>query len=216
MDMPSKLSVKGRLLNGVAVAVFAQARIRIAVNVADTETVTIGDDVYEFDRAEGGVVAGNIAVIGHADDTPANASNALVATINASGTEPVRAVDIGVNDILLLCTVASGYAAACAETMGGAGNEIDAAFYGGFASATAPIVVFDVVPSALEVSAGSLVLPVDFVANGAMVIAVVSATGVPFAYDGAVDVDATNKTVTLDNSGVADFAVTHTLQVLVY
>ena len=54
--------------------------------VSDAETVTIGGDVYEFDDG-GGVVGGNIAVLGAFDK--ATAIQSLYDTIVASGTEPV-------------------------------------------------------------------------------------------------------------------------------
>src|SRR5512139_1621831 len=113
--------------------------LRVASNVADAQTVTIGNDVYEFDRAANGVTAGRIAVTGHADDTPTNALTKLVAKINAVGTEPVTAVKISANEMLIYSDSPRAYALACAETLAGSNNAwASATMYGGRAHRRAP------------------------------------------------------------------------------
>ena len=74
--------------------------------VSDTETVTIGSDVYEFD-ADSSVTGGNIAVDVSGGVTAADAVTALVAAINASATEAVTAVDGNANSVVVY-TDASG------------------------------------------------------------------------------------------------------------
>src|SRR4051812_50124512 len=60
--------------------------LRLASNVADGETITIGTEVYEIDTAAapGAVTAGNIRVDCNAGVSPAVASAAIVAAINAN------------------------------------------------------------------------------------------------------------------------------------
>lgn len=59
---------------------------------SDTETVVIGADTYEFDSG-GGVTGGRIAVDISGGATASASVTALVAAINASGTEAVTAFD---------------------------------------------------------------------------------------------------------------------------
>ncbi len=126
--------------------------LRVANNVADGQTVTIGADVYEFDADAdpGAVVAGHIRVRVVGDVTPANATDQLIAAINASGTEDVSAVDVSPNEVLVFTSTAPGNgvpaaddtAIAVAEDMGGANNEWDsAAFKGGRKAGARQIVV---------------------------------------------------------------------------
>lgn len=57
--------------------------LRLAVNAADGDYITLNGEVYELDRADDGVVTG-IAVTTHTDDTPAEVGVALAAAINTS------------------------------------------------------------------------------------------------------------------------------------
>lgn len=189
--------------------------LRIASNVADTQTVTIGRDVYEFDRAADGVTAGRIAVTGHADDTPANATAALVAAINTKGTEPFAAVTIGNNEVLIYATRPGALGVACAETLAGTNNVWSAATtYGGSGtSVTVPRLGFTVrVPTATEVALDQLHAVFDFEPAAVFVSVRVTATGAVKAFDGAVTVTGTR--VTVVNSGATDWATTDTVTIL--
>jgi len=211
---PSGSTVKGRpIVDGMA-GVHARGHIRIAANVADAETVTIGDDVYEFDRTANGVVAGNIAVTGHADDTPANATDALIVAINTRD-NMVKAVDLGVNDILIVAKSANVNETVMSETMGGAGNVVDGALYAGSDSTLVQVHATQVVVTANEVAAGEAVIPLTFTPTEAIVV-VRDAAGALVAWNGAVTLDATNDFVRIDNGGVTNFSATDVLNVLVW
>jgi|APSaa5957512622_1039677.scaffolds.fasta_scaffold18667_3 hypothetical protein len=69
------------------------ARLWFPTNPSDTDTVTIGADVYEFDDDDT-TTPGNIAVLLHASDSYRSLQN-LVNAINRQGTENVTAVDRG-------------------------------------------------------------------------------------------------------------------------
>jgi len=189
--------------------------IRVAANVADTETVTIGGDVYEFDRAANGVTAGRIAVTGHADDTPANATDALIATINASGRESVTAVDISANEILLLSDSPGAVVLALAETMAGSNNVVSAAaMYGGAAAAAKRVATAVRVPNATEVALGNLHFGFDFTPTLVQVTVRTTSTGVVAAWDGATTISGTR--VILDNTGSVDWATTSTIYLVAW
>lgn len=184
--------------------------IRMASDVADGETVTIGGDVYEFDRAESGVTAGRIAVTGHADDTPANASDALIATINSDGRELVTAVDISANEILLLSDSPGAVVLALAETMAGSNNVVSAAaMYGGAAAAAKRVATAVRVPNATEVALGNIHFGLDFTPTWVHAVVRTTSTGVMAAWDGAITITGTR--VTLNNAGSVDWATTSTI-----
>jgi hypothetical protein len=112
--------------------------LRLASNVADAETITIGSEVYEIDTAAapGAITAGNIRVDCNAGVTPAIASAAIVAAINANTKYGLTALAISVNEILVFANSdSSPITLPCAETLAGANNAWAAAnFYGGEAS----------------------------------------------------------------------------------
>lgn len=189
--------------------------LRVSGNVADEETVTIGSDVYEFDRAEDGVTAGRIAVTGHADDTAANATDALIATINASGTENVKAIDLGTGLVGIVSAetpggVISGPGSALATTetcTNAAWDETTMAV----GAAAGLVQQVQRVPQSEEVTAGSMVFVFPFTVRTAFAVVRVTSTGVVKAWDGATTVS--GNTVTLDNSGTTDWAATDTVLV---
>lgn len=197
------------------------AVLRIASDVADAQTVTIGADVYEFDRAANGVTAGRIAVTGHADDTPTAATPALVSKINASGTEFVKAVQISVNEILIYKAAAVGGAAAdsadttaLAETLAGANNAWDtAALRGGRVAGHKAIGFSSRVPNAAEVALGNMhfVFP-TFTPTHVIVQVRVTSGGTPKAWVGGVTIS--GNVVTLDNTGATDWAATDTVTII--
>jgi hypothetical protein len=189
--------------------------LRVAADVADTQTVTIGSDVYEFDRAANGVTAGRIAVTGHADDTPANATNALITAINTYGTEPITAIDISDNEILLVADNVGAVTTALAETLAGANNVFSAAAMAGGADAAVKRVATAVrVPTATEVALGNLHVALPFTPTVAQVVVRVTATGALTAWDGDIHL-ATNR-VTINNDATIDWAATDTIWIIAY
>lgn len=197
----------------------ASAVLRVAANVADQETVSIGSDVYEFDRADDGVTQGRIAVTGHTDDTPAQATDALISAINTLGTQPVHAVDISNNIILLVADAPGPFSAALDHTMQGANNGWSAAtMTGGEAAGVKRVVRMELVPTAVEVALDRISIPLDFAPAAAIVQPRVTATGAPFAWSGTVALQGGGAhRVDLINAGDAsDFATTHTLTVVIY
>lgn len=208
-------TLKGRALNDGASGLLAHAHIRIAVDVVDAQTVLIGADTYEFDD-DSTFTAGNIQVDVTGTLTPADATDALIAAINASGKEAVRAIDLGANDILLVSTQAFELELALSETMGGAGNDIDAAMAGGITSTLEKVHCVSVVPSANEIAAGLIIIPLDFIPTGAIVSVVVTATGIPYAWNGGVKLDLTDNLIKIDNVGATNWAGTETVNVLVF
>ncbi len=84
----------------------ASGTLTLSGAVSDGETVTIGNDVYEFDTGDG-VEEGNIAVDVSGGATAAAAVTALVAAITASGIEPVTATD-GTGDTVVVTADVAG------------------------------------------------------------------------------------------------------------
>lgn len=192
--------------------------IRVEANVADAETVTVGSEVYEFDRAANGVTSGRIAVTGHADDTPANATNALITAINANDTNGLKAVDISDNEILLVAKGVSSGSISLAETMAGANNTIDTAVDGGkvgtqYAGSAR-------VPTAAEVGHGNMHFAFPFTPTTVLVNVRVTATGAAKAWDGDVAITAASGDVpayvTINNDGTTDWAATDTVHLAAF
>src|SRR5213592_1491948 len=96
--------------------------LRLASNVADGETITIGSEVYEIDTAAapGAITAGNVRVDCNAGVSPTIASAAIVASINANTKLGLTAVAISVNEILVYTNNENApLGVACAETLAG-------------------------------------------------------------------------------------------------
>jgi hypothetical protein len=193
--------------------------LRVAANVADEETVTIGVDVYEFDRAADGVAAaGAIAVTGHADDTPEHATNALIAAINASGTEAVTAVDISNNQVLVVADAPGAVVLALATDMQGVDNGWDAAaMHDGAAAGLKRTVRVAHVPNAVEVALDRVLVPLGFAPTAAIVQVRVTATGAPLAWSGTTILRTVEQRIDLINAGDAnDFSADHTITVIAF
>ncbi len=193
--------------------------IRIAANVADVETVTVGSVVFEFDRAANGVVSGRVPVTSHSDDTPANASNALITAINARNDLPVVAVDHSDNIILLVGKTVGTGTVALAETMAGSGNIVSAAATsGGAAQGNKRVVAVSRVPTANEVTAGLLFVPLKFVPTNVLVQVRVTSTGAFTAWDGKwlIGGGSNNPYVVVDNAGDVDWAETSTVHITIF
>lgn len=197
----------------------AHALLRIAANVADTETVTVDGQVYEFDT-NASITAGRILVDVSAAQTPTAATTALAAAINANSTT-FEARRISANIIILLRRIglnsatlaALATAGTMAETMAGANNVVDNA---GSGLTQGPIrsVLLTRVPTAAEVTLGTLYVPLHFTPRAAIVAVRVTSTGVIKAWDGALTFDATNNCVVMDNAGSTDWAATDTLSLI--
>lgn len=191
--------------------------LRMASNGADTETVTIGADVYELDRAANGVTAGRIAVTGHADDTPTNVLTALETRINAKvGVEKVTAVKISANELLVIADEPGAVVLACAETLGGANNLwVNATMYGGRVVSGRKNSAQVRVPKAEEVTLGNMHFMFDFTPT--VVIVLVAPTATPGAYKiwaGVATISGGR--VTIDNAGAVDWAATDNVTVLAF
>lgn len=150
------------------------------------------------------------------DPTAGEATDALIAAINASGTEPVTAIDLATGDILLLCDAVHETDIDVTETMAGANNVVEATIDGGVYPTMARVYALAIVPNATQVLAGVICIPMEFEPTGALVQMRTTSTGASVAFDGKVTVDTTNDMLKIDNTGSTDFATTHTLSVLVF
>src|SRR5678815_5651167 len=134
--------------------------LRLAANVADGETITIGGEVYEIDTAAdpGAITAGNIRVNCNAGVTPTIASASIVGAINANTRLGLTAVAISVNEILVFTNAdSSAITLPCSETLAGAHNAwATAAFYGGEASGVRGLRAAQRLPNAQEVAIGNM------------------------------------------------------------
>lgn len=188
--------------------------LRLAANVADAETVTIGDQVYEFDTAASPTItAGRIQVDVNAAQTPTAASAALVLAINNNANSIVSAVAISVNEILIWTKPGQERAIACTETLAGANNAWAAAAM--FAASTNTdyrgSAMGSRVPTATEVAVGNMHFRYSFAVASAIAAVRVTSTGVAKAWDGALSISGNR--VTLDNAGSTDWAATDTVTV---
>lgn len=188
--------------------------LRLASNVADTETFTIGTEVYEIDTAAapGAITAGRIRVDCNAGVTPAIASASIVAAINGNTKQGIIAVAISANEILIYTDPKSpARLLACTETLAGANNAWAAAvMYGGGSEAAKGDQLVARAANAQEVAIGNahFVFPFTVGVAGASVR---SAAGIPIAWNGAITISGNR--VTLDNSGATDWAATDVLTV---
>lgn len=150
------------------------------------------------------------------DPTAGEASDALIAAINASGTEEVTAIDISANEVLLT----HGHAGALfntlplAETMAGANNAVDSTFRDGVDSSVPKMLYLSRVPTAQEVSLGTLHVLPGFVPTQVFVSCVTTSTGALVVWDGVFTIDKTTGLVTLGNGGSTDWSVNETVNVL--
>lgn len=207
-------------LGSVAVSPGSKARgmIYIGAEVTDGDTVTLGDNTYEFDTAAdpGEVTEGNIRVDVSSAVTPANATDQLIAAINANETAFV-AIDISTNLILLLGATVGVSAIDLTETFDSADNIVSVVTdktYGGAAPAIRSLYTFAHVPTAGEVTIGSIYLPCDPVPTSVIVQVRSTADGSAVAWDGKITVDGTNKCIVLDNSGDVDWSDTDTIHII--
>lgn len=184
--------------------------LRLASNASDTETITIGADVYEIDT-NATYTAGRIPVT-TADGTPTNVSAALVTAINASSTERVTASAISVNEVLVIATDLGAVVTPCTETLAGTNNVFSAnAMYGGSAIANARYEAASRVPVTQEVNIGNIHFYFDFTVKYARALVYTTSTGAAIAHDGVLTISGNR--VTLDNSGSTDWSTSTTVAV---
>lgn len=189
--------------------------LRLASNVADAETFTIGSRVYEIDTAaQSTITAGNIRVNCNAGVTPTLASAAIVLAINNNADSEVVAAAISVNEILIWSKDGKGSPLACTETLAGANNGWAAAamFASGSTTNNPGMAMAARVPTAVEVAVGNIHFRFPFAPVSAMAAVRVTATGVLKAHDGALTISGNR--VTLDNAGTTDWAATDTVTVI--
>lgn len=192
----------------------AIAEVVIAASVSDAETITLGDEVYEFDTGAA-ITAGRIRVDVSGGATAAAARTALVTAINASSNR-YRAWASGGNVVTVATKDPANYVGAISETMAGGGNIVNgSAFRAGNAPTPRRFEKFARVPTADEVTNGKINFPLTFVPRVFALTIVTTSTGARLAWDGALTIDTTNNAVSLDNSGSADWAATHTIHLMV-
>jgi hypothetical protein len=187
--------------------------LRLASDVADGETVTIGDFVFEFDDDQDFAADFPVDVSGGV--TPAVAGEALADAINEAAAGVLIATVISANEILIENALSSSpQAIACSTDMQGANNGWShTEMYGGRAPAVRKQSAVSRVPTAQEVALGKLHLVFDFVPTVVFVEVRVTATGVIKAWDGGLTIGL-NGLVTLTNAGDTDWATTDTVRVL--
>jgi hypothetical protein len=183
--------------------------LRIASNVADTETVTIGNDVYEFDN-NATFTAGRIQVV-IPGLTPTNATPCLVAAINAYSSHRLLAIQISVNEVLVVSKDDASAVGqiACTETMAGANNAWSTAtMTAGCAAGTAVTMLQQRAATAQDVAIGTARFYFPFTVAAALCM-VRTTAGVVKTWDGATTF--TGQRVDMDNAGSSDWAATDVL-----
>nr|MBN1228884.1 hypothetical protein [Anaerolineae bacterium] len=178
-------------------------------SIPSTETFTAGTNVFDAETL-GTTTAG-------VDPTAGEASDALIAAINTSGTEDITAIDISANEVLLVGSEVGANTTALSETLAGANNTIDAAMANGEAAADVIIFQTSRVPAASDVALGNLFFALDFVPDSALAQVRVTATGALKAWDGKLTITGGDHPyVQLDNSGSTDWATTDTVSLIAF
>ena len=189
--------------------------LRIASNVADGETVTIGNEVYEIDTAAdpGALgVASNIRVNCSSGVTPAIAGTALCAVINTVTQQGIVAKVINVGEVIIATRIGvAGRALACAKTLAGASNGWAAAVMYGGSDPFKGEQVQSRAANANEVALLAMRFVFPFNPVSALVV-VRTATGAPKAWGGNTVLTADR--VDVVNTGATDIAATDVVTVL--
>ena len=178
-------------------------------SIATTETFTAGTNV--FDAATLGTTTAGV------DPPAAEASDALIAAINASATESIVAVDISANEILVIFTTAGADTTAFTESMAGTNNALaSATAYGGAAAGQHKTRAQSRVPNATEVALGNMHFAFDFDPIFVDVLVTVTSTGAQKKWDGVITITpaagGVPARVELDNAGSTDWAATDTVR----
>ncbi|MDI7166626.1 hypothetical protein [Leptospira santarosai] len=189
--------------------------LRLASNVSDGETISIGGLIFQFDRALLGVPSGNVGISTHSDDTPANVSTAIVSAINVQKHSEVFALRMSNNEIL---TINKEFESepTFGSTMAGASNQwASPSSISGQKPGTVQSGFVKRIPTAVEVAIGKIRVAFDFtpVFEDIRVVQTVK-PGVQIAWDGTVSIS--GNILTLDNdSGSTPFLQTHTINLWV-
>lgn len=178
-------------------------------SIASTETFDAAGNI--FDAATLGTTTAGVS-------PPAGeASDALLAAINASGTEDVVAKDIDANEVLLMMDAVGADTTALAEDMAGSNNTVDTAFAHGAAPASVATARQARVPTAQEVATGNLHVALDFIPTLVIVQVRTTSTGALVAWNGIAKITSgDNPYITLDNSGNVDWSVNETVYVIAF
>lgn len=194
----------------------SQGAIRLALNPADTETVTIGppasgsEKVYEFDN-NATVTPGNITVTIGA--SAALSAIALRDAINANAPVPPVVAFIDPKDTLVVRLAGSFRGASgnhpLAETMAGGGNEVSgAAMTGGENGGSQIVHRGEYVVTAMDVAADQIVIETGVPVTARFVeIEIRDATGLVKAHTALVTVINNNR-ISLNFAGLVDPAAT--------
>ncbi len=176
-------------------------------------------DIYKGDGLAGGstVAVGLVTTL-----TPTAFTAALVADINAMGTEKVTATLVGVNEILLVHDLVGAYGIATTENLAGANNLWSAAtMYGGRARSVRYLSICQRVPTATEDAFDEMYFKFGFTPTLVQVFVTVTATpGLAVAWDGGITINPTVGgaeqvgVVLLDNGGTTDWSASHNVTVL--
>ena len=185
--------------------------LRLASNVTDGETVTIGNEVYEIDTDPTTVVAGNILVNCSGGVTPVLAGATLVAAINANTQQGIVAKAITANEILIATKVGvAGRALACSETLAGANNAWAAALMYGGSDVFKAVQLQSRAANATEVALTAMRFDFPFNPVSALV-QVRTAAGALKTWGGTTTL--TGDRVDLANTGATDWAATDVVTV---
>lgn len=191
-----------------------QNSLRLASNVADGETITIGGVVFEIDTAAdpGAITAGNVRVNCTAGVTPTLASAAIVAAINSNTSLGITAVAPTVNEILIYSKPGRNQAHACTETLAGSNNAWGAAAMGGSNASDFQVVNFrQRTVTATDVALGFARFVYSFTPTKFM-IQIRSSAGALKTWDGAAIISGNR--IDVDITGSSDWAAGDTISII--
>jgi len=186
--------------------------LRIASNVADGETITVGTTVFEVDT-NAAITAGRVAVDCSGGVTPTLFGTAFVAAFNAQNLG-LLAVKISANVVVIYDNTPGGGATlATTETLAGANNGWGAATLVkvGVPQDEFSTVIQSRAANAVEEAAEVMVFGFPF-APTAYTVDVRTAAGVARAWDGAVTVS--GNLLVLTSSGTTDIVNTNVVTVV--
>ncbi|WP_061232493.1 hypothetical protein [Leptospira noguchii] len=189
--------------------------LRLASNVSDGETISIGALTYQFDRAQLGVPEGRIAISTHSDDTPERVSTAIAGAINTQSRSEVLALKMSNNEML---TINKDFESLTSfgSTMVGTNNQwASPNSIVGRKPGTVQSGFVKRNPTAVEVALGKMRFAFDFqpILQDIRVV-LTNAPGVQVAWDGVVSIN--GNVLTLDNVfGSTPFLTTHTINLWV-
>lgn len=193
----------------------AQNILRMASNVADGETVTIGSEVYEFDTtaSPGNITAGRIRVDVSGSQAPDFAGGQLMAAINKYSQQGLRAQNMNTY-VAIWGTDPVKNGAMCSETMAGANNAfVWSTLWGGTDPGPLGMMVAYRNVSSIEVAIGEMFFKFPFPVVAAMVNVRTGST--QKAWGGTVSTN-TAGFVRVTNNGTVDFTSSDTVYVFAF